>query len=721
MRAAALAGCDSGMRQQGWQMTLSTKKGAALMMAAIDDGCCDWGDDKMVRLLMEEKVIGCSNMGEGGGSVQRRVVTRADREIASDWQWEGAVDDGKKGEMDKKTPDYRCFLQFIQVKIGGFLSTNLHDFLLASSILPERRHLKGLGHIGVGPIAIFSTFPATATFPLLTFFLYYFLLPTAALIAASDCSISAASPFCSSCPAFSVNLTGLRSSLAAVCGNLLAALIAGRASSLRSFAAPLPPSWQPHRSSVVARPKFPSVSTLKLCKATCYPSFSSRAAAALAGHNRGLLLQPTSDLGAFYQSALGSAQLAPPFPPQQDQPLPQPSLRASSLLAIKRQQVPIGLPIAMPLVRRSSVPLSTQAEEARAKRLFLSHRALVTSHSSAPSSWSSDLHKRLPLINGEKLFSKQICTFSSSSCNPLEATILTKQSQSLFPWFARRSSSVEITTISCSTPPVNYAEVLPLLLLASLATPVFLVWLPPGYIDGSLSCPPALVHVPGEPNPVPNSTYKLWLHQDRLILQAIQAFVIGSIAPLVSSCATAVEVWTKLQTTLASRSRTRMLGLLSNLMAFKQEGSTVADNLQHIKLMIDDLTLIYHSLSNEEVLIYMLNGLSSKFKELAASLRARDSPISFEELYNKLTDYETYLKHDAKLLGPLPGPPITAQFNQTSKRHNRKYNKNASKGVANFPTTSMSNHSSLPPPYPPHLNHHQSTSFSPCRPPPAFQ
>ncbi|RWW52077.1 hypothetical protein BHE74_00041529, partial [Ensete ventricosum] len=140
MRAATLAGCDSGMRQQGWQMTLSTKKGAALMMAAIDAGCCDWGDDKMVRLLMEEKVIGCSNMGEGGGSVQRRVVTRADS-----------------------------------------------DFLV-TSILSERRHLEGFG-----PIAIFSTFPATATFPLLTFFLYYFLLPTAALIAASDCGISAPS------------------------------------------------------------------------------------------------------------------------------------------------------------------------------------------------------------------------------------------------------------------------------------------------------------------------------------------------------------------------------------------------------------------------------------------------------------------------------------------------------------------------------------------------
>ncbi|RWW19204.1 hypothetical protein GW17_00016760 [Ensete ventricosum] len=39
-----------------------------------------------------------------------------------------------------------------------------------------------------------------------------------------------------------------------------------------------------------------------------------------------------------------------------------------------------------------------------AKRLFPSHRAHVTSHSSAPSSSSSDLHKRLPLLTDEKLF-----------------------------------------------------------------------------------------------------------------------------------------------------------------------------------------------------------------------------------------------------------------------------------------------------------------------------
>ncbi|RWV81340.1 hypothetical protein GW17_00057249 [Ensete ventricosum] len=78
MRAAASAGCGSRMRQRGRQMTLSTEKGATLMVAAIDAGCCDWGDGKMVQLLMEEKAAGCSGRGEGGGSVQRKVAATAD-------------------------------------------------------------------------------------------------------------------------------------------------------------------------------------------------------------------------------------------------------------------------------------------------------------------------------------------------------------------------------------------------------------------------------------------------------------------------------------------------------------------------------------------------------------------------------------------------------------------------------------------------------------------
>ena len=208
-----------------------------------------------------------------------------------------------------------------------------------------------------------------------------------------------------------------------------------------------------------------------------------------------------------------------------------------------------------------------------------------------------------------------------------------------------------------------------------------------------LTWSPNMVNITGEPSLVPNPAHKLWLRQDRLILQAIQASVAGSVAPLISSCTTAAEAWCKLQTTLANCSRTRMLGLLSNLMKTKQEGSTIADYLQTIKVIIDDLALIGHSLSDEEVLIHTLNGLGGEYKELAVALRARDSPISFEELYDKLIDYETYLKRDDRL----PGPPITAQVNQKSKRKSNQYNKHVNNGLAKLPPSPMA-----PRPNPPH-------------------
>ena len=52
-----------------------------------------------------------------------------------------------------------------------------------------------------------------------------------------------------------------------------------------------------------------------------------------------------------------------------------------------------------------------------------------------------------------------------------------------------------------------------------------------------------MINIPEEPSPAPNPTYKLWLRQDHLTLQAIQALIAGSVAPLISSYATAAEAW----------------------------------------------------------------------------------------------------------------------------------------------------------------------------------
>lgn len=94
-----------------------------------------------------------------------------------------------------------------------------------------------------------------------------------------------------------------------------------------------------------------------------------------------------------------------------------------------------------------------------------------------------------------------------------------------------------------------------------------------------------------------------------------------------------------------------------------KDSNSVADYLRQIRSLagtgspIDDTKLI----------VKVLSGLAPDYKEISAAIRARVSPISFEEIYDKLTDYEIFLKHEE---AKKPTVPITVQVVQTSSTHN---------------------------------------------------
>ena len=48
--------------------------------------------------------------------------------------------------------------------------------------------------------------------------------------------------------------------------------------------------------------------------------------------------------------------------------------------------------------------------------------------------------------------------------------------------------------------------------------------------------------------------------------------------------------------------------------------------------------------SGDDLIIHDLNGLGPNFKDIATAVHALDSPISFEELHDKLVEHETFLK-----------------------------------------------------------------------------
>ena len=54
--------------------------------------------------------------------------------------------------------------------------------------------------------------------------------------------------------------------------------------------------------------------------------------------------------------------------------------------------------------------------------------------------------------------------------------------------------------------------------------------------------------------------------------------------------------------------------------------------------------MINTPLDDDDVTLYIINGLSNDLKDISATVQTRDTPISFEELYEKLVEHEAFLR-----------------------------------------------------------------------------
>nr|XP_008356527.2 uncharacterized protein LOC103420244 [Malus domestica] len=166
-----------------------------------------------------------------------------------------------------------------------------------------------------------------------------------------------------------------------------------------------------------------------------------------------------------------------------------------------------------------------------------------------------------------------------------------------------------------------------------------------GYVDGFNLCPSTTQTV----------LRTFWIQQDQLLLHAILASVSPQVISLIASAKTSNEAWDKLLHLFASKTRARVL---------------------------DELAIIDVPLSNDDLLLYILNGVGSDFKEIAAVVRSRDTSISFENLHDKLVEHEAALKRDDTIV---VAPVITANVTQTSRSHTsnrgyRSHNSNSNRG-----------------------------------------
>ncbi|XP_047259408.1 uncharacterized protein LOC124891886 isoform X2 [Capsicum annuum] len=107
-----------------------------------------------------------------------------------------------------------------------------------------------------------------------------------------------------------------------------------------------------------------------------------------------------------------------------------------------------------------------------------------------------------------------------------------------------------------------------------------------------------------------------------------------------------------LHITYANKSQTRIFSLRDRLMSLTKESQPVTKYLQTIWSIFDELSTTGAPVSNSELIVKILSGLGPEFHEISTAIRARDFTITYEELYEKLLDYELFLRHEESKKGP---------------------------------------------------------------------
>jgi uncharacterized protein (DUF2132 family) len=132
------------------------------------------------------------------------------------------------------------------------------------------------------------------------------------------------------------------------------------------------------------------------------------------------------------------------------------------------------------------------------------------------------------------------------------------------------------------------------------------------YVGVTLRCPSSL----GSADDELRKTH--WVRQDKLLMSAILVSTAPTITPLIATAKTSHEAWKKLKNLYVSRSRTRAMQLKEELTLIQRGNRSITEYLHPVKTLADELAIIDHPVSDDDLTLYVLNGLGPDFREIAA-------------------------------------------------------------------------------------------------------
>ncbi|KAJ1699274.1 hypothetical protein LUZ63_007786 [Rhynchospora breviuscula] len=172
-----------------------------------------------------------------------------------------------------------------------------------------------------------------------------------------------------------------------------------------------------------------------------------------------------------------------------------------------------------------------------------------------------------------------------------------------------------------------------------------------GFTDGSRSAPArTIISVDAE---VVNPEFSKWHQQDQLILAWLFSSISPPILAQVLHAESSEQLWCQLHQIYTSQSLAKVLELKLQLQTLKKGGNTCTQFLQLMQGIADRLRSIGSPVSEQDLVVYTLQGLGSEFDNFVTAFSMRSQATSMAELQSFLLTYEARMQAQLK---PITSP-----------------------------------------------------------------
>ncbi|PKU87215.1 Retrovirus-related Pol polyprotein from transposon TNT 1-94 [Dendrobium catenatum] len=162
-----------------------------------------------------------------------------------------------------------------------------------------------------------------------------------------------------------------------------------------------------------------------------------------------------------------------------------------------------------------------------------------------------------------------------------------------------------------------------------------------------------------------------WKLMDQNLSASLCSTISASILPYVINLTSTASIWSTLENRFQATNRSKVLQLKNALHNISIKNLTMNQYLTDIKILVDQITAAGASIDNEDIIMYILNGLSPQYQAFKTAFRTMLTPITLDQLYPLLLSEEINLASDAARNSSFPDPNLALYTYRGRGRRNR--------------------------------------------------